>query len=39
MSQEAYRAVADKSWEKNNQALLGHYERVLSSRATELIAA
>jgi phosphatidylinositol alpha 1,6-mannosyltransferase len=39
MSQEAYRAVADKSWEKNNQALLGHYERVLSSRATDLIAA
>jgi phosphatidylinositol alpha 1,6-mannosyltransferase len=39
MSQEAYRAVADKSWEKNNQALLGHYESVLPSRASELVAA
>jgi phosphatidylinositol alpha 1,6-mannosyltransferase len=39
MSQEAYRAVADKSWEKNNQALLGHYESVLPRRASELVAA
>jgi phosphatidylinositol alpha 1,6-mannosyltransferase len=39
MSQEAYRAVADKSWEKNNQALLGHYESVLPRRANELVAA
>jgi phosphatidylinositol alpha 1,6-mannosyltransferase len=39
MSHEAYRAVADKSWEKNNRALLGHYESVLSSRVSELSAA
>jgi phosphatidylinositol alpha 1,6-mannosyltransferase len=39
MSREAYLAVADKSWERNNQELLAHYERVLATRTTVLVAA
>jgi phosphatidylinositol alpha 1,6-mannosyltransferase len=39
MSQEAYLAVADKSWENNNEALLRHYEDVLGARASASLAA
>lgn len=39
MSREAYLAVADKSWENNNQALLGHYASVLATRTPTLVAA
>jgi phosphatidylinositol alpha 1,6-mannosyltransferase len=39
MSREASLAVADKSWETNNQALLRHYASVLSTRTLALVAA
>ena len=39
MSREASLAVADKSWETNNQALLRHYASVLSTRTRALVAA
>ncbi len=39
MSREAYLAVADKSWENNNQALLGHYASALATRIRALVAA
>ncbi len=39
MSREAYLAVADKSWENNNQSLLRHYASVLASRTPALVAA
>ncbi|MCF8549661.1 MAG: glycosyltransferase family 1 protein [Pontimonas sp.] len=39
MAREAYLAVADKSWENNNQALLGHYASVLATRTRALVAA
>ena len=39
MSREAYLAVADKSWENNNQALLKHYASVLATRTPALVAA
>jgi phosphatidylinositol alpha 1,6-mannosyltransferase len=39
MSRAAYLAVADKSWERNNQELLAHYERVLATRTSALVAA
>jgi phosphatidylinositol alpha 1,6-mannosyltransferase len=39
MSRSAYLAVADKSWERNNQELLAHYERVLATRTSALVAA
>lgn len=40
MSQNARRAVAGKTWEKNNEALLRYYDRVLSAaRVTSPLAA
>lgn len=40
MSQNARRAVAGKTWEKNNEELLRYYDRVLSaSRVTSSLAA
>jgi phosphatidylinositol alpha 1,6-mannosyltransferase len=39
MSREAYLAVAEKSWENNNQALLKHYASVLATRTPALVAA
>lgn len=39
MSDEAYQAVADKSWDRNNQELLEHYERILATRSSALVAA
>jgi phosphatidylinositol alpha 1,6-mannosyltransferase len=39
MSREAYLAVAEKSWDNNNQALLGHYASVLATRTRALVAA
>jgi phosphatidylinositol alpha 1,6-mannosyltransferase len=39
MSREAYLAVAEKSWDNNNQALLGHYASVLATRTPALVAA
>jgi phosphatidylinositol alpha 1,6-mannosyltransferase len=39
MAREAYLAVADKSWENNNHALLGHYASVLATRTRALVAA
>lgn len=39
MSREAYLAVADKSWENNNQALLRHYTSVLATGTPALVAA
>lgn len=39
MSHQGYQAVANKSWESNNQELLGHYERVLATRTSALVAA
>lgn len=39
MAREAYLAVADKSWENNNQALLRHYASVLATRSSALVAA
>lgn len=39
MSREAYRAVADKSWDKNNRQLLEHYARVIASRPPVRVAA
>jgi phosphatidylinositol alpha 1,6-mannosyltransferase len=39
MAREAYLAVADKSWENNNQALLRHYASVLATRTPALVAA
>jgi hypothetical protein len=39
MSREAYLAVAEKSWENNNQALLKHYANILATRTPALVAA
>ena len=39
MSREAYLAVAEKSWDNNHQALLGHYASVLTTRPPALVAA
>jgi phosphatidylinositol alpha 1,6-mannosyltransferase len=39
MSREAHLAVADKSWENNNFALLRHYASVLATRTPALVAA